>query len=116
MKAYRWPGNVRELNSLMERVALLCPDSLIPTSALALQLNQSPDMQQRETRPRIDAAEWERQNLAGVLAETGWNITRTAVILGITRNTVRAGLPSTGCGPPGRLDGLSTSRPLMART
>jgi transcriptional regulator with AAA-type ATPase domain/TolB-like protein/Flp pilus assembly protein TadD len=99
MKAYRWPGNVRELNSLMERVALLCPDSLIPTSALALQLNQSSDMQERETRPRFDAAEWERQNLAGVLAETGWNITRTAVILGITRNTVRARIAKHGLRP-----------------
>src|SRR6266567_1079616 len=97
--AYHWPGNVRELNSLMERVALLCPDSLIPTSALALQLNQSPDMPERETRPRLDAAEWERQNLAGVLAETGWNITRTAVILGITRNTVRARIAKHGLRP-----------------
>ncbi len=99
MGAYHWPGNVRELNSLMERVALLCPDSLIPTSALALQLNQSPDMPERETRPRLDAAEWERQNLAGVLAETGWNITRTAVILGITRNTVRARIAKHGLRP-----------------
>lgn len=102
LKAYRWPGNVRELNSLMERVALLCPDSLIPTSALALQLNQSADMQQRETRPRFDATEWERQNLAGVLAETGWNITRTAVILGITRNTVRARITKHGLRPAGQ--------------
>jgi transcriptional regulator with AAA-type ATPase domain/TolB-like protein/Flp pilus assembly protein TadD len=100
MKAYRWPGNVRELNSLMERVALLCPDSLIPTSAL--QLNQSPDMHHREARPRIDAAEWERQNLAGVLAETDWNITRTAVILGITRNTVRARIAKHGLRPTGQ--------------
>ncbi len=99
MKAYRWPGNVRELSSLMERVALLCPDSLIPTSALALPLNQSPDMPEREIRPRLDAAEWERQNLAGVLAETGWNITRTAVILGITRNTVRARIAKHGLRP-----------------
>ena len=97
MKAYQWPGNVRELNSLMERVALLCPDSLIPTNAL--QLDQSPDLHGRETRPRVDAAEWERQNLAGVLAETGWNITRTAVILGITRNTVRARIAKHGLRP-----------------
>jgi adenylate cyclase len=100
MKAYHWPGNVRELNSLMERVALLCPDSLIPPSAL--QLDQSPDLQHRETRPRVDAAEWERQNLAGVLAETGWNITRTAVILGITRNTVRARIAKHGLRPTGQ--------------
>jgi transcriptional regulator with AAA-type ATPase domain/TolB-like protein/tetratricopeptide (TPR) repeat protein len=99
MKAYRWPGNVRELNSLMERVALLCPESLIPSSALALQLDQSLDSHEQETRPRLNAAEWERQNLAGVLAETDWNITRTAVILGITRNTVRARIAKHGLRP-----------------
>jgi len=104
MKAYRWPGNVRELNSLMERVALLCPDAVIPTSAL--QLSQGPEVDHQEVRPRMGAAEWERQNLAGVLAETGWNITRTAVILGITRNTVRARIAKYGLRPSGQTDAL----------
>src|SRR5262249_42028817 len=37
-----------------------------------------------------DFAAWERQRLSDVLTQTGWNISRTAAILGITRNTVRA--------------------------
>jgi transcriptional regulator with AAA-type ATPase domain/TolB-like protein/tetratricopeptide (TPR) repeat protein len=103
MKAYHWPGNVRELNSLMERLALLFPDTVIATSAL--QLTQPQAGEPEVVRPRTDA-KWERQNLAGVLAETGWNITRAAVILGITRNTVRARITKHGLKPSGAAEPL----------
>jgi len=89
LRAYRWPGNVRELNSLIERTVLRWPESVIPASALRLAV--LPDTSAaRETLPRVSLTELDRRRLSEVLAETGWNISRTAEILGITRNTVRA--------------------------
>src|SRR6266852_4851084 len=86
MRAYRWPGNVRELNSVVERAVLLCPTLLIPAAALAFETAA----EMRGEGSLEGSAESDRQRLSAVLAETGWNISRTAAMLGITRNTVRA--------------------------
>jgi len=32
--AYHWPGNVRELKNIIERLVILCPDSIIPVEQL----------------------------------------------------------------------------------
>jgi adenylate cyclase len=106
LRAYRWPGNVRELNSLIERGVLLCPSSSIPASALGL--SSSPEIRSQEAGASDDAVGWERQRLSDVLAQTGWNISRTAAALGITRNTVRARIARFGLrqtGPAKRLAG-----------
>jgi transcriptional regulator with AAA-type ATPase domain/TolB-like protein len=97
MRAYRWRGNVRELNSIVERAVLLCPTEVIPAADLAFEAAA-------EAAPRgtvlVDSAGWERQHLSEVLAQTGWNISRTAAILGITRNTVRARIAKHGLHQP----------------
>jgi transcriptional regulator with AAA-type ATPase domain/TolB-like protein/tetratricopeptide (TPR) repeat protein len=99
LRVYRWPGNVRELNSVIERAVLLCPAAVIPADVLALEA--SPEMGGREAPGAVDLAEAERQRLSGVLAQTEWNISRTAAILGITRNTVRARIAKYGLRPAG---------------
>ncbi|MEO0819710.1 MAG: nitrogen regulation protein NR(I) [Pseudomonadota bacterium] len=38
MKAHRWPGNVRELENLVRRVAVLCPDEVVPASVIDAEL------------------------------------------------------------------------------
>ena len=95
MRAYRWPGNVRELNSLIERAVLMCPDSVIPASAPPARRGPVRECGQ-EPAPPTSSTEGERQRVSEVLAETGWNISRTADILGITRNTVRAKIAKYG--------------------
>jgi class 3 adenylate cyclase/tetratricopeptide (TPR) repeat protein len=50
-----------------------------------------------------------------VLAQTGWNISRTAAILGITRNTVRARIARYGLRPPGGSYRLTDSAPAAFR-
>ena len=32
--SYDWPGNVRELENMIERLAIMCEDSIIDTSIL----------------------------------------------------------------------------------
>jgi transcriptional regulator with AAA-type ATPase domain/TolB-like protein/Tfp pilus assembly protein PilF len=98
MHAYRWPGNVRELNSVIERAVLMCPSTII--QATDLTFGAASDLSVSES-PAGDAPGSERQRLSEVLAQTGWNISRTAAILGITRNTVRARIAKYGLHPAG---------------
>jgi transcriptional regulator with AAA-type ATPase domain/class 3 adenylate cyclase/tetratricopeptide (TPR) repeat protein len=104
LRTYRWPGNVRELNSVMERAVLLCPETAIPVVTLGL--GEPSEIRPGETSLPIDAVARERQQLSDVLARTGWNISRTAAILGITRNTVRARITRHGLRPAGGVDRL----------
>jgi transcriptional regulator with AAA-type ATPase domain/TolB-like protein len=87
MRAYHWSGNVRELNSVIERAVIMCPTAVI--TAADLPFETAVEAPSAEVPPG-DLAGWERQRLSDVLGRTGWNISRTAAILGITRNTVRA--------------------------
>ena len=98
LHAYAWPGNVRELNGLLERAVLLCGDPVIPARALAL---DAPAEVHPATGPVVGASpEVERQRLTDALERTGWNISRTAAALGITRNTVRARIARYGLRGP----------------
>lgn len=116
LRSHRWPGNVRELNSLLERAVLLCPTAIIPVATLGV--GASPEMRAPEAPTPVDAAGWERQHLSDALDRTGWNISRTAAILGITRNTVRARIARHGLRPSGASDhpgeDLSAASPEVA--
>ena len=91
--AYHWPGNVRELANVMERGALLMEGREI--SAAMLGLPEAPvaaGPEAREAPPaHLDDAvgAMERERLVAALDATGWNISRAATQLGITRNTLR---------------------------
>ena len=39
LKEHNWPGNVRELENLMRRLAVLCPDDLIPADAIVEEIS-----------------------------------------------------------------------------
>ncbi len=104
LSAYPWPGNVRELSNVIERAALLTDTPLLTSAHLAL-----PAPSQRRnvtvpaaipTPPPTSAREAMRQQLEQVLAETGWNISRTAAVLGITRNTVKSRITRLGLREP----------------
>jgi len=93
---YSWPGNVRELANLMERLALLDADGEISVAALGLP--QAP-VSARAAVPEDDRASLDdavRDRLVEVLHRTGWNISRSALLLGISRNTLRARIEKYG--------------------
>ena len=94
LAAYAWPGNVRELGNIIERVVLLANESIVTAAMLALPVRAA-----REAAAEVEPAaagtssssrEQMRAHLLEVLTETGWNISQTAVRLGVARNTVLA--------------------------
>jgi DNA-binding NtrC family response regulator/tetratricopeptide (TPR) repeat protein len=100
LAAYPWPGNVREVGNLMERVALLTSESAVTAALLGLPApapaaGSGATRQEREDNVASldDAA---RARVGEVLQQTGWNISRSAVLLGIARNTLRARIEKYG--------------------
>jgi transcriptional regulator with AAA-type ATPase domain/tetratricopeptide (TPR) repeat protein len=100
LRTYAWPGNVRELGNVIERAVLLSDLETITASGLDLPRPAAVPAR-RGAPPPVSPADSARAQLADALAQTGWNITRTAARLGITRNTVRARIRLHGLRPPG---------------
>ena len=97
LAAYAWPGNVRELGNIIERVALLADESIVTAAMLALPRTVAVDHgPETEPAPSGSAREQMRAHLLETLAETGWNISQTAVRLGVARNTVLARIERFG--------------------
>jgi transcriptional regulator with AAA-type ATPase domain/tetratricopeptide (TPR) repeat protein len=100
--AYRWPGNVRELNNVIERAALLAEKDVITAEALELQAEATVEPRAAagtSRRPSLDDAM--REHLVAALDETGWNISQTSKLLGISRNTLRARMDRFNLDRPG---------------
>ena len=104
--AYRWPGNVRELINTMERVALLTEVPVVTAdllglpdggSSLATAAASADPAAPATLAAVVDSAE--RGHLQEALEATGWNVTRAAARLGISRNTIRYRIEKHGLGP-----------------
>ncbi len=93
--AHHWPGNVRELRNALERAVILEPTDEIQPESL-------PDFRvetrlRRGNGPLVDAtaplddqlAAYEKELILRVLAQNGFNLTRTADQLGISRHQLR---------------------------
>ena len=96
MLAYEWPGNVRELRNTMERAMVLEETDLIQPASLRL----NPGVTELEAMldPKAEAPnssfggsleEAEKSMLLQALDKVAWNQTRAAVLLGISRDTLR---------------------------
>ena len=109
LRAYRWPGNVRELNSVIERAVLLCPTPVIPVAALGLGATPEILISAPYGTADVDIDAFQRQRLGDALARTGWNISRTAAMLGVVRNTVRARIARYGLRSPAEGEGVTAS-------
>ena len=91
--AYNWPGNVRELRNMIERTMVLEQTPWIQLSSLGMQF----DLHKTYLEPGQASCEPETMSLQKTeiamllraLEQTGWNQTRAAGILGITRDKLR---------------------------
>jgi len=96
--AHSWPGNVRELGNIAERVALLAEGNLVSAEILELPSLAAGARADAPAPPAVPAPLHSemREQLLDALTQTRWNISRTAALLGISRNTVRARIDRYG--------------------
>lgn len=100
---YSWPGNVRELNNEMERVAALTLGDTVELSDLSQRIRSEEEHTQHIQQPLynenqtndvddnepLNLHEMEQNLIRKVLKQTGGNKSRTAELLGITREGLR---------------------------
>jgi DNA-binding NtrC family response regulator/tetratricopeptide (TPR) repeat protein len=93
-----WPGNVRELGNMAERVALLAEGGVVSQDILELPSSAAvaPPPAPAEAASRGSLQDAMRGHLLAALTQTGWNLSRTAALLGISRNTLRARIEKYG--------------------
>ena len=97
---YPWPGNIRELGNVMERVALLAEGDTVAAGMLELGGAEEQEGAGRAPAPAtVSLEDAVRDHLLDVLEQTRWNISRTAALLDISRNTVRARIERFGLRP-----------------
>ncbi len=87
--AYPWPGNIRELRNTIEYGFVLSPGGSIDVAHLPPKINGAvSDSCPLPPVNGTDPDRSEREELLKTLRMTGWNQTKTARILGISRVTV----------------------------
>ncbi len=79
-----WPGNVRQLQNALARAAILTRGRLIQADDLGLGPADAPQAAHTLCLKEI-LAETERRVIGEALAQTGWNRTRAAELMGISR-------------------------------
>lgn len=90
LERYHWPGNVRELVNILERAVLMATRDTIEESCIREVLLCNGDMTQSELEMLAadNLASLEHQTISRILAEEGFNYTKTAARLGINRTTL----------------------------
>jgi transcriptional regulator with PAS, ATPase and Fis domain len=109
--AYGWPGNVRELSNVMERAVLLQSARVLDPEDLALAPRPAPELPMQpsgadgtiavDLSKGIVLEELERMIIEKVLSQTGWNRTKAAQLLGLSRETLRYRIEKHNLRSPG---------------
>jgi DNA-binding NtrC family response regulator len=112
LEQYSWPGNVRELRNMLQQTVLLAQGDLVTPCQLALCTRLAPApaacaahddaghgaaaMPRHAEAPRDE----ERTMVVTTLERTGWNVTKSARLLGLTRDMMRYRIEKLGLSRP----------------
>lgn len=106
---YDWPGNVRELRNLLEQVVLLAPGTQITPAQLNLIVRGEdcagggcPDHEPASPAEPDSLPEVERDLVLRTLDRTDWNVTKSARLLGLSRDMLRYRIEKLGLERPDR--------------
>lgn len=112
LELHNWPGNVRELRNTIEQCVVMARGDAISANHLGLTATEQASEASAAPAPRMDRngitippntlnlTQVEREMLVQALQQTGWNVTRAARLLGITRDTLRYRLEKYSLQPP----------------
>ena len=99
---YDWPGNVRELRNLIDRIAILSPESEDKISNIIKESLKTPDIKSLPSEnslsvPLKEAREnFEKEYLTTQLKKFNGNISRTAIFIGMERSALHRKLKNLG--------------------
>ena len=99
---YDWPGNVRELRNLIDRIAILSPDSDDKISNIIKESLKTPDISNTSSKnslsvPLKEAREnFEKEYLTTQLNKFNGNISKTANFVGMERSALHRKLKGLG--------------------
>jgi len=88
LQGYSWPGNVRELENVIERCVVLARDPVLTPELLPGKLRRPESVSFAAVLPSFSLRDAERLQVRRALEETGWNKSRAARLLGVTRKTL----------------------------
>lgn len=94
LSQHHWPGNVRELKNVIERAIMLETTDKIGCSSIIFNCDniedEHPPIAPKENFNDFSLSKAEKQLIRRALYETGWQKTKAASLLGITRATLYA--------------------------
>jgi two-component system nitrogen regulation response regulator NtrX len=102
MQKARWKGNVRELKNTVERLIIMTPGDTVDVDDLRdiVRLEAKPATSDNEKERPGTLREFkesaERAFLVGKLRENGWNISKTAEVIGTPRSNLYKKLEQYG--------------------
>ncbi len=112
LRDYDWPGNVRELKNVIERAVILSPGNVLrldlsmPNISAARQREHTPaQAPQSGILTEKEMREYQKQNIAAALKETGWRVSGTdgaAELLGVKPTTLADRIRTFGIKRPAR--------------
>ncbi|MNO42886.1 Transcriptional regulatory protein ZraR [compost metagenome] len=115
--SYSWPGNVREMRNMLEQTVLLAQGNVVQPVQLNIcpglvdEPHRTADPHPLERPPHTDAPpgmgsmklpEVERDMVIRMLDKTDWNVTKSARLLGLTRDMLRYKIEKLGLIRPER--------------
>ena len=80
---YDWPGNVRELENAIERAVVICRENEIQPADLPFSRARA---EEKSTDDSLEALQM--KHIEKILEQTGWNISKAAIVLQIDRVTL----------------------------
>jgi DNA-binding NtrC family response regulator len=100
MMKHEWPGNVRELRRRISSGVALCERAVLEAAHVFPEAAGDDGVQGGSGEEPLSLAAVERRHIAKVLAMTGWNISQSARVLGISRPTLRDRIATYGLEKP----------------
>jgi len=101
MANYYWPGNIHELRNAMERLVYINNDKLIPHKKLPTEILMYKDNESITNENFKEACKsFEKEFIILTLHKNKWNQTKSAIELGIHRNTLLLKIKELGITQP----------------